>query len=102
MNIWILAVYFQILDLLTTILFMTHGIPEFNPITRFFIMHFGLWGLIFLKVLLVTTIVAMYFRVMLHKNQLNLSRVISRVNYFYSVVVGWNICSAFLAAISKA
>ncbi len=86
MNIWILAVYFQILDFLTTILFASRGLREFNPVVIFFIRNFGIWGLIATKLIIIAGITAMYFRHRSAKSKINFRRAISRVNYLYSLI----------------
>jgi len=92
MNIWILAVYLQILDLLTTTLFLTRGMLEANPVIRFFLKHLGPAGLFLAKSLPIIIIVLIYLIGKKYKPRwLNPIRILTKVNYFYAAVVLWNI-----------
>ena len=92
MNVWILAVYLQILDLLTTLLFLAEGLSEINPVVKFFLKHFKLPGLFLVKFLPIVFIILIYLVGKKYQPRwLNLVRMITRVNYIYAAIVGWNI-----------
>lgn len=91
MNIWILAVYLQILDILTTLLFLAHGMYEINPLIRFFLRHFGPLGLLLVKSLAIIAICLIWAHAKYKLCRFNSVWVITTLNYLYAGVVVWNI-----------
>lgn len=83
--------YLQLLDALTTLVFLTSGVKEANPVVRFAMgaAHSPLAGLLALK--LVSFAAAIYCCVTAR------TRVLSRMNIFFAVLVVWNLI-ALLAA----
>ncbi len=91
MNLLVQFSYLQMLDLLTTMAFLLHGVREANPVVRLAI-HLGstpLGGLLALKVFAVG--LAIYC---VRKARLQL---LARVNVFFAALVAWNLCALILA-----
>ncbi|MEX1063814.1 MAG: DUF5658 family protein [Candidatus Paceibacterota bacterium] len=74
----------QLLDILTTISFLSLGIQEMNLVVKWFMENVGtLEGLLLIKLFaFVLFIVAVLFKK---------DKVIVRANYFYAVLVSWNL-----------
>ena len=84
--------YLQVLDLLTTLAFMLHGVREGNPLVRM-MMHSTanpINGLVLVKLLAVGLGVYCW--------KLGRSRVLMRINIVFAVVVAWNLGALILAA----
>jgi len=83
--------YLQVLDILTTLAFLMNGVKEANPIVRL-AMRLGtspLWGLLLLKFL------AIVLAVYCVRNAR--TRLLSRVNVFFALLVVWNLFIMILA-----
>ena len=80
--------YLQVLDFLTTIAFLLHGIHEGNPLVRVVLKYapHPLGGLLAIKILAVC--LGMYCW---HGRR---QRLLSRMNMLFAVVVLWNIAAA--------
>jgi Domain of unknown function (DUF5658) len=73
----------QIGDIITTIIFLSMGVQEANPIVKAAIVHFGpLPGLLLIKIIAIGLALWWYSR--------NKERMVL-VNCFYAVLVCWNI-----------
>ena len=83
--------YLQLLDLLTTLIFMTHQIQESNPLVKLLMHSAGspLAGLI------VTKLAA--FAVALYCWRRARLKVLWIVNLFYSAVVVWNLVALLVS-----
>lgn len=84
--------YLQILDVLTTLAFLTIGIGEANPLVRFLVIltRSPLAGLLIVK-LLAAGMALFCWRSRRH-------RLLSRVNIFYAVLVTWNLLAFLVGA----
>ena len=84
--------YLQVLDLLTTLAFMLHGVREGNPLVRL-MMHATsnpLNGLLAVK--LIATGLGLYCW------PLGRGKLLARINVIFAVVVAWNLAALILAA----
>jgi hypothetical protein len=84
--------YLQVLDLLTTLAFMLHGVREGNPLVRL-MMHATanpINGLLLVKLLAVG--------LGLYCWKLRRNRVLARINIVFAVIVAWNLGALILAA----
>jgi hypothetical protein len=77
--------YLQLLDILTTLAFLTSGVHEANPVVRLAMVtaRSPLWGLLFLKVFAVGGAV--------YCNRTARSRLLTRINLFFAVLIVWNL-----------
>ncbi len=77
--------YLQLLDFLTTLAFLLHGVREGNPIVRFAIDATGspLGGLLLIKLIAVMLGLACW--------RMGRARVLFRMNLLFALVVAWNI-----------
>lgn len=85
--------YLQLLDLLTTVAFLLHGIQEGNPLVRLAMKHSSnpLTALFSIKVL--ALILGLYcWRV--EKRIL-----LGRVNVLFAILIAWNILALILSAL---
>ena len=85
--------YLQMLDLLTTLAFMLHGVREGNPFVRM-AMHLTtnpLSGLLLIK--LVAVALGLYCW------KLGRGRLLARINVAFALVVTWNLAALILAAV---
>ncbi len=87
--------YLQGLDILTTLVFMTGGVAEGNPLVRLLVGAAGspLGGLLAAK--FVGLVLAFYCW------RRGRQRLLARINIFYAVLVAWNLV-AFLASTAGA
>ena len=90
MNVWVLFIYLQVLDVLSTILFLSLGVREANWYFRFFIRHFGICGLVSAKMPVFIFMFAAY--------KWQKKRVIFIADLYYMAIVLWNI---FCANVNK-
>ena len=84
--------YLQMLDLLTTVAFMLHGVREGNPLVRM-VMHLTanpLSGLLLVK--LVAVGLGLYCW------KVGRGRLLARINIAFALVVTWNLAALILAA----
>jgi len=84
--------YLQVLDLLTTLAFMLHGVREGNPLVRM-MMHMTtnpLGGLVAVKLIAVA--------LGLYCWKVGRRRLLSRINIAFALVVAWNLGALILAA----
>ena len=84
--------YLQVLDLLTTLAFMLHGVREGNPLVRL-MMHSTtnpLNGLLVVKLFAVG--------LGLYCWKLGRGRLLARINILFAVIVAWNLGALIVAA----
>jgi uncharacterized protein DUF5658 len=84
--------YLQVLDLLTTLAFMLHGVREGNPLVRL-MMHATanpLNGLLVVKLIAVG--------LGLYCWRLGRGRLLARINIIFALIVAWNLGALILAA----
>ena len=89
----ILFSYFQLLDILTTIGFIMHGVPEANPIVRFALTMAPtpLVGLILVKV------AAMGLGVYCWR--LGRRKLLGRMNVLFGALISWNMVALILGSL---
>ena len=84
--------YLQVLDLLSTLAFLLHGVREGNPLVRM-MMHLTanpLTGLVLVKVIAVA--------LGLYCWRVGRGRLLARINIAFALVVAWNLAALILAA----
>jgi hypothetical protein len=84
--------YLQILDFLTTIAFLLHGVREANPLVRL-ALHVGpspFGGLLLVK----TAAIALG----IYCWKAGRDRVLTRMNIMFALVVAWNIAALILSS----
>ena len=83
--------YLQVLDLLSTIAFLLHGVGEANPLVRWSMQLAPnpVSGLLIVK--LAGLLLAIYCV------QANRDRLLSRINFFYAGLIAWNLVCLVLA-----
>ena len=85
--------YLQVLDLLTTLAFMLHGVREGNPLVRL-MMHATanpVNGLLLVKLLAIG--------LGLYCWKLGRGRLLARINVVFALVVAWNLGALILASV---
>jgi len=83
--------YLQVLDLLSTLAFLLHGVGEANPIVRFSmsLAPNPIGGLVFVKLFAVALA---FYCANTHRE-----KILSRVNLFYAGLITWNLICLVLA-----
>jgi len=84
--------YLQVLDLLTTLAFMLHGVREGNPLVGM-MMHFTanpLNGLLVVKLIAVA--------LGLYCWKVGRGKLLARINVAFALIVAWNLGALILAA----
>jgi hypothetical protein len=86
--------YLQVLDFLTTIAFLVHGVQEGNPVVRYFLESAPtpLAGLALVKVLAVALGVYCWW--------LGKDRLLLRINLMFALLVTWNLIALIAASVS--
>jgi hypothetical protein len=85
--------YLQVLDLLTTLAFLLHGVKEGNPLVRF-MMHSStnpLNGLLLVKLLAAA--------LGLYCWRLGRGKLLARINIVFALIVAWNLGALILAGV---
>ncbi len=84
--------YLQVLDFLTTVAFLVHGVEEANPLVRLAISmsHGVLPGLLLVKV--------MAFVLGVYCWRMGKERLLSRINILFALVVAWNLIAMIVVA----
>ena len=84
--------YLQVLDLLTTLAFMLHGVREGNPLVRLMMRSTAnpLNGLLVVKLIAVG--------LGLYCWKLGRGRLLARINILFAVIVAWNLGALIVAA----
>lgn len=87
--------YLQVLDLLTTIAFLLSGVEEGNPLARFAmqVAPNPIYGLLMVKIAAVALGAYCWLSAR--------SRLMLRVNYFYAVIVAWNLGCLIIGLASR-
>ena len=77
--------YLQVLDFLTTVVFLLHGVREGNPMVRWAIDAFPspLGGLLFVKVLALGLGIYCW--------QFGKERLLGRINWSFALLIAWNL-----------
>jgi Domain of unknown function (DUF5658) len=77
--------YLQMLDLLTTVAFLLHGVQEANPLVRLVLRYSShpLGGLLLVKVLALALGVYCW--------RCGRQRLLTRINILFAIVVAWNL-----------
>ncbi len=88
--------YLQVLDFLTTIAFLLNGVREGNPLVRFAIDAFPspIGGLVFVKVLAVG--------LGLYCWQFGKQKLLGRINWYFAIVVAWNLVALIVQTVHPA
>jgi len=84
--------YLQVLDLMSTLAFMLHGVREGNPLVRM-MMHVTanpLVGLVLVKVIAVA--------LGLYCWKVGRGRVLARINIAFALIVAWNLAALIIAS----
>jgi len=88
--------YLQMLDLLTTLAFMLHGIQEANPLVRVAIRYSSHpWG-----GLLAVKILALGLGVYCWR--CGREKLLTRINFLFAIVVAWNLVALILGGLGTA
>ena len=82
--------YLQVLDFLTTIAFLLHGVKEGNPVVLLAIQTFPspIFGLVFVKILAIGLGAACWYS--------GKERLLQRINVGFAVLVAWNLISIII------
>ena len=88
--------YLQVLDFLTTVAFLVHGIQEANPIVRFAmaVSPGVLPGLLAVKA--VALLLGFYCW------RMGKVRLLSRINMLFAVLVAWNLIAMIVGSVARA
>ena len=86
--------YLQMLDLLTTLAFMLHGIQEGNPLVRFALRYSShpLGGLLAVKV--------MALGLGFYCWRCGREKLLTRINILFAIVVAWNLLALIAGGLS--
>ncbi|HEV8146864.1 MAG TPA: DUF5658 family protein [Bryobacteraceae bacterium] len=84
--------YLQVLDFMTTVAFLLHGIREGNPLVRFALNYapHPMTGLIVVKVAALGLGIYCW--------RCGRNRLLSRINLLFALVVAWNMVALIVAA----
>ncbi|MBV8817659.1 MAG: hypothetical protein JO022_04825 [Acidobacteriaceae bacterium] len=85
--------YLQILDFLTTVAFLVHGIQEANPVVRFAmkLCPSVIAGLILIKT--AALLLGVYCW------RMRREKLLSRINILFALVVAWNLVAMIFSAV---
>jgi hypothetical protein len=88
--------YLQVLDFLTTVAFLMHGVDEGNPLVRLALRYapHPLGGLVVVKLLAVSLGVYCWRR--------GRDRLLNRINVLFALVVMWNVAALIAVAAQSA
>jgi hypothetical protein len=86
--------YLQMLDFMTTVAFLMHGIREGNPVVRFALQYapHPLGGLVAVKVGAIA--------LGLYCWRCGRQRLLGRINLLFAFIVAWNLAALILASIN--
>ncbi len=86
--------YLQMLDFLTTVAFLLHGVKEANPLVRMALLYapHPLGGLLLVK----AAAVGLGFYCWMHGR----NRLLGRINLMFAVVVAWNLAALIIQSAS--
>lgn len=82
--------YLQVLDFLTTVAFLLHGIREANPLVRMALLYapHPLGGLLIVKAAAIGLGLYCWWR--------GRNRLLNRINLLFAVVVAWNLAALII------
>ncbi len=85
--------YLQMLDLLTTVAFMLHGVHEANPVVRFALQSSShpLGGLLAVKM--------MALGLGIYCWRCGRDRLLTRINVLFAIVVAWNLVALIVGRV---
>jgi hypothetical protein len=86
--------YLQMLDFLTTVAFLLHGVKEANPLVRMALLYapHPLGGLLLVKAAAVGLGIYCWMR--------GRNRLLGRINLMFAVVVAWNLAALIIQSAS--
>ena len=86
--------YLQVLDFMTTVAFMLHGIREGNPLVRIAIQYapHPLGGLLAIKVLA--------FALGIYCWRRRRERLLTRINFLFAAIIAWNMAALIVASVN--
>ena len=86
--------YLQVLDFMTTVAFLMHGIHEGNPLVRFAIRYapHPLSGLLAVKIAAIGLGIYCW--------RCGRERLLTRINLLFAVVVAWNLAALILSSVN--
>lgn len=85
--------YLQVLDFLTTVAFLVHGVREGNPLVRWAIDYFPtpLAGLLLVKTAALILGVMCWIR--------GRERLLERINWMFALLIAWNLVALILQSV---
>ena len=85
--------YLQVLDFMTTVAFLLHGVHEGNPLVRAALQYAPnpLGGLLAIKVLAVALGIYCWKR--------GRDKLLIRINFLFAAIVAWNLAALILGAL---
>lgn len=85
--------YLQVLDFLTTVAFLLHGVREGNPLVRFFVEESSnpLNGLLLVKVLAVLLGIYCW--------RMGRRKLLVRMNILFAALVAWNLVALIMGSV---
>ena len=88
--------YFQLLDMLTTVVFLLHGVQEANPLVKFALRSAPnpIMGLFLIKIVALGMAVYCW--------RLGRSSLLFRINILFAVLVSWNLFALIARAVDLA
>jgi len=88
--------YLQVLDFLTTIAFLLHGVREGNPLVRYFLSVSAnpISGLLLVKFLAV--LLGLYCW------RMGRVKLLARMNFLFALLVAWNLVALILSSLPRA
>lgn len=88
--------YLQILDFLTTVAFLVHGVQEANPVVRFAmaVSPGVVTGLLAVKALALLLGVYCW--------RAGKQRLLTRINLLFALLVAWNLVAMIVGAVTRA
>jgi hypothetical protein len=88
--------YLQMLDLLTTVAFLIHGVQEANPLVRLVLRYSSHpWGGLLVVKLLALALGVYCWRC-------GRERLLTRINILFAIVVAWNLIALIAGGIGTA
>jgi len=85
--------YFQLLDLLTTVGFMLHGVKEGNPVVKFAlaVAPTPIMGLALIKIAAVAMGIYCW--------KVGRQKLLGRINVLFAVLISWNMYALIVASV---
>ncbi len=85
--------YLQLLDLLTTLAFLLHGVQEGNPVVRIAmaLLPHPIWGLVAVKCAALGLGIYCWWNAKF--------RLLDRVNLMFAVLIAWNLVALILGTV---